>query len=121
MKKNIIDLSGVNPELAEGIREVVEYASAKKLEFLGINNYAACFKIMKATTHTPFDPDKNEALVELFEYISGKVFCELGYDFDEAYELCEEIYQIDENSDEKEIMDALRKFDEFSCFSLVII
>lgn len=119
MKNNVIDLSGINPQLAEGIREIIEYdraMSAKKFEIPKVNNHTACFKIMKGTTYSPFSLEKNESLVDLFENISGMVFCELGYDFEEAIELCERIYQIDENSDEDEIMQALREFDELSCF-----
>ena len=44
-----------------------------------------------------------------------EIFSYLRYDYDEAENILEKLDEVDENTDEKQILNLLRKFDEISC------
>ena len=58
----------------------------------------------------------NRALtIKDYEKHSQEVFSYLRYDYDEAEKILEELDEVDEYTDEKQVLNLLRKFDATSC------
>lgn len=114
---HLIDLTHITPSIREGIMELIQYdcdIHSKEFVFSEVVPEKTLLKIIKGVTHTT-PAERWSALSEIFQNLSGYIFSELGYDFESAYELLDKLYQVDESTDDEEIIALLREFDKISC------
>lgn len=114
---HLIDLTHITPSIREGIMELIQYdrdIHSKEFVISEVVPEKTLLKILKGVTHTT-PAERWSALSETFQNLSGYIFSELGYDFESAYELLNKLYQVDESTDDEEIIALLREFDKISC------
>ena len=116
-RQHLIDLTHTPPSIREGIEELIKYdydVRNKEFGFSEVIPEKALLKLIKGIAYTNFF-ERWSILSEMFQNLSGYIYKELGYDFESAYELRDKLCQVDESTDDKEIIALLREFDKISC------
>lgn len=105
-----------SPLLKEGVTEIIKYDNLIGNDsddfWLLPEDYVekAFLKMFKALSY-----DGRDILIELYEKFSEFFFKNLRYDISEAEKMLQELEEVDEDTDEKQVLKLLRKFDATSC------
>ena len=107
---NLLDLTEIDEDLADDIRELYEYDKTMTDEFAplpDIDFSELCFKIIK---HRSWEAE--DLLEDTYNDLSKLIFEEMDYDFDKAEEIYHKLWDWDDNS--KTFIKVLIEFDNLS-------